>query len=194
MPPTEPHRGPKPIVISGPSGSGKSTITNRLIAAYPDRFMFSVSHTTRRPRSGEVPGQHYYFLTRDQFDKLIAEGGFIEHAEFSGNKYGTSYMAVQAAQDAGKTCILDIEMEGVKQMHNSHLQARYLFLSPPSYEELEKRLRGRGTDKEEDIQKRLKQAKTEMEYAETEGVHDKKVVNDDLEKAYKEVEEFCLAE
>lgn len=85
-------------------------------------------------------------------------------------------------------------MEGVKQVHNSHLKARFLFLSPPGMEELEKRLRGRGTDKEEDILKRLKQAEVEMEYSKTEGVHDKIVVNDDLDRAYKEVEKFCLGE
>jgi guanylate kinase len=103
-------------------------------------------------------------------------------------------MAVEAVENSGKTCILDIEMEGVKQVHKSHLKARFLFLQPPSEEVLEKRLRGRGTDKEEDILKRLDQAKRELEYAKTPGVHDKVVVNDDLEKAYKEVEKFCLGE
>jgi guanylate kinase len=108
--------------------------------------------------------------------------------------YGTSFDAVRLVQDAGKTCILDIEMEGVKQLRRSHLEARYLFLSPPSHEELERRLRGRGTDKEEAVLKRLKQAKVEMEYSQTPGVHDVIVVNDELQKAYVEVEEFCLEE
>jgi guanylate kinase len=103
-------------------------------------------------------------------------------------------MAVEAVENSGKTCILDIEMEGVKQVHRSHLKARFLFLQPPNEEELEKRLRGRGTDKEEDILKRLDQAKKELEYAKTEGVHDQVVINDDLDKAYKEVERFCLGE
>jgi len=94
----------------------------------------------------------------------------------------------------GKTCVLDIEMEGVKQIHASHLRARYLFIAPPSFEELEKRLRGRATDGEEEIRKRLERAKEEMEFAKTEGVHDKVVVNDDLERAYSEVEAFCLGE
>lgn len=101
-------------------------------------------------------------------------------------------MAVEELQSKGKVCILDIEMEGVKQMRKSHLKARYLFLSPPSMEELERRLRGRQTDKEEAILERLAQAKKEMEYAQTEGAHDKIVVNDDLEKAYQEVKEFCV--
>jgi len=184
----------QPIVISGPSGSGKSTMLKRLFEKYPDRFMFSVSHTTRSPRPGENNGEHYYFVARPDFEDLIKKNGFIEHAQFGSNLYGTSFAVVEEIEKAGKTCILDIEMEGVKQVHKSHLSARYLFLQPPSEAELEKRLRGRGTDKEEDIQKRLAQAKKELEYAKTEGVHDKVVVNDDLDRAYKEVETFCLAE
>jgi guanylate kinase len=153
-----------------------------------------MTDTTRQPRPGEKHGEHYYFVTREEFENLIAQDGFIENAQFGSNLYGTSFQAVEAIERTGKTCILDIEMEGVKQVHKSHLKARYLFLQPPSEEELEKRLRGRGTDKEEDIQKRLAQAKKELEYAKTPGVHDKVVVNDDLDKAYTEVEKFCLAE
>jgi len=108
--------------------------------------------------------------------------------------YGTSFAAVRTVQEAGKTCILDIEMEGVKQLHKSHLHARYLFLAPPSFDELERRLRGRGTDTEDAIQKRLTQAKAEMDYAQEQGVHDKVVVNDELDRAYREVEAFCLSE
>lgn len=150
--------------------------------------------TTRSPRQGEKHGVDYYYVTRDEFTDLVAKDGFIEHATFGSNMYGTSFAAVEAVEEAGKTCILDIEMEGVKQVHKSHLKARYLFLQPPSEEVLEKRLRGRGTDKEEDVLKRLRQAKVELEYAKTEGVHDKVVVNDDLEAAYKQVERFCLGE
>jgi len=125
---------------------------------------------------------------------MIDKGGFIEYAKFGDNLYGTSYEAVEWIAREGKTCVLDIEMEGVKQMRASHLQARYLFVAPPSFEELERRLRGRGTDGEVDIGKRLDRAKEELEFAKTEGIHDKVVVNDDLEKAYKEVEAFCLGE
>lgn len=99
---------------------------------------------------------------------------------------------MKKVQDVGKVCILDVEMEGVKQLRKSHLDCRYVFLSPPSHEELERRLRGRGTDKEEAIVSRLKQAKVEMKYADTPGVHDMVVVNDDLERAYGEVEAFVL--
>lgn len=153
-----------------------------------------LADTTRAPRAGEKHGVDYNFVTREEFNELIASNGFIENAQFGSNLYGTSFGAVEAVEKSGTTCILDIEMEGVKQVHKSHLKARFLFLSPPGMEELEKRLRGRGTDKEEDILKRLKQANVEMEFAKQEGVHDKIVVNDDLDRAYKEVEKFCLGE
>lgn len=122
---------------------------------------------------------------------MIGEGEFIENAQFGDNMYGTSFKAVEIVHSKGRTCILDIEMEGVKQIQKSDLKCKFLFLQPPSVEVLEQRLRGRATDKEEAIQKRLAQAKNEMEYAKT-GVHDKIVVNDDLEKAYQEVKEFCV--
>ncbi|KAF2100288.1 calcium-translocating P-type ATPase, partial [Rhizodiscina lignyota] len=190
MAPTAPST--QPIVISGPSGAGKSTILKRLFDEYPDRFGFSVSHTTRKPRAGEKEGEHYYYVTREDFEKKIGENGFIETAQFGGNYYGTSFDAVEEVEKKGRTCVLDIEMEGVKQVKNSHLKAKFLFLSPPSLEVLEKRLRGRATDSEDAILKRLKQAEKEMEYSQTKGVHDLIVVNDDLEKAYREVKEFCV--
>lgn len=120
------------------------------------------------------------------------QDGFIEHAQFGSNLYGTSFAAVESIQKTGRRCILDIEMEGVKQIHKSHLKCRFLFLQPPNMEVLEKRLRGRGTDKEEDVLKRLAQAKNELEYAKTPGVHDKIVINDDLETAWVQFESFCL--
>lgn len=100
-----------PIVVSGPSGSGKSTLLKRLFDAYPDRFGFSVSHTTRSPRPGEQEGKDYYFVTKDEFHKLVTENGFIEHAKFGSNFYGTSKKAVEDVAKRGQTCILDIEME-----------------------------------------------------------------------------------
>ncbi|KAF1988004.1 guanylate kinase-like protein [Aulographum hederae CBS 113979] len=183
------------IVISGPSGSGKSTIINKkLFGEFPDKFGFGVSHTTRSPRAGESPGESYHYITRDEFEKMIADGGFIEHAQFGGNYYGTSYATVDDIARQGKRCILDIEMEGVKQIAKSHLKAKFLFLSPPSPEVLEQRLRGRQTDSEEAIQKRLTQAVREMEFARSgEAPHEKIVVNDDLDRAYEEVKEFCLS-
>lgn len=123
---------------------------------------------------------------------MIAADAFIEHAQFGSNLYGTSFEAVDRITEKGRQCILDIEMEGVKQIKKSHLSARFLFLAPPSLEVLEKRLRGRATDSEDAVLKRLAQAEKEMEYSKTEGVHDRIVVNDDLEKAYQEVKEFIV--
>ncbi|KAF2117862.1 P-loop containing nucleoside triphosphate hydrolase protein [Lophiotrema nucula] len=199
MPPFDTHAIEKnrPIVISGPSGSGKSTILKRLFDEYPDRFGFSVSHTTRSPRSGEENGKDYNFVTKDDFLGLVEKNGFVEYAQFGGNYYGTSIKAIEDIAEKGRTCILDIEMEGVKQVanHADFPRPRFLFLSPPSLEILEQRLRGRGTDKEEAIQKRLAQAKKEIEFAESgDAPHEKIVVNDDLEKAYKEAKEFIIGE
>lgn len=162
----------RPLVISGPSGVGKGTLFALLRERHPDTFTLSVSHTTRAPRDGEAHGEHYYFVTHGDFEDLIAKDGFVEHAQFSGNRYGTSKQTIKDQTEKGKVVVLDIEMEGVKQIKQSGMDARYVFVAPPSEEELEKRLRGRGTEKEESVQKRLKQAKLELEYSRTPGVHD----------------------
>lgn len=194
----------RPIVFSGPSGTGKSTLLKKLFSAHPDLFGFSVSHTTRKPRAGEEDGVHYHFTTPEHFEKLVAEDKFEEHAKFGGNYYGSSRAAVQAVADGkGKSidgspaegkriCVFDIEMEGVKQLKKSRLNPRICFIQPPSVEVLEERLRGRGTDSEEAIRKRLDQASREIEYCRTEGKEDKVVVNDDLDKAYKELDEWVM--
>lgn len=187
----------RPIVISGPSGTGKSTLLKLLFERHPTKFGFSVSCTTRSPRPGEVDGKDYHFVTRDAFLDGVSRGEFIEHAEFGGNLYGTTIAGVKAvASQAGRRCILDIDMQGVKLVKKvtPSLNAKYLFVAPPSEQELEKRLRGRQTDKEEAILKRLAQAKEELAYAKEPGAHDKIVVNDDLDRAYKELEEFCLSD
>ncbi|KAL3712091.1 guanylate kinase [Talaromyces marneffei ATCC 18224] len=182
----------RPVVISGPSGTGKSTLLKRLFAEFPDTFGFSISHTTRAPRAGEEDGREYYFTTKDDFLKLVDENGFIEHAQFGGNFYGTSVQAVRNIASKQRICILDIEMEGVKQVKRTDLNARFLFLSPPSLEELERRLRGRGTETEDSLNKRLAQARNELEYSRQPGAHDKIVVNDDLEKAYTELRDWIV--
>ncbi|OCL05679.1 guanylate kinase [Glonium stellatum] len=185
----------RPIVISGPSGAGKSTILKRLFAEFPDKFGFSVSHTTRAPRAGEEDGREYHFTTKEKFLELVEQGGFIEHAQFGGNHYGTSVRAVQEIAERGRVCILDIEMEGVKQVasHPTFPRPRFLFLAPPSMEVLEARLRGRASDSEDAIQKRLKQAAYEMEFANSsDAPHDKVVVNNDLDTAYREVRDFII--
>ncbi|KAK1749800.1 guanylate kinase [Echria macrotheca] len=191
MPNLPPQR--TPIVISGPSGVGKGTLYGLLFERNPDTFALSVSHTTRSPRPGEEHGVHYHFVTKDDFLKLKEEGGFVESAQFGGNFYGTSKATIQEQTAKGKVVVLDIEMEGVKQIKATGFPARYVFIAPPSEEELEKRLRGRGTDKEESILKRLAQAKLELEYSKTPGVHDLIIVNNDLERAYKELVDFVYA-
>lgn len=167
-----------PVVISGPSGVGKGTLIKLLFERHPDTFAFSVSHTTRSPRNGEQNGVDYHFVTKEAFQALKEQNGFVESAQFGSNFYGTGKATIQEQSAKGKVVVLDIEMEGVKQIKASDLKARYVFIAPPSEEELERRLRGRGTDKEEDIIKRLTQAKKELEYSKTPGVHDKIIVNE----------------
>lgn len=182
-----------PIVVFGPSGTGKSTLLKRLFADYPNEFGFSVSNTTRLPREGELNGRDYHFLTREQFISAIQRGEFIEHAEFSGNMYGTTIQAVKDVADAGKTCILDIDVQGVRSVkESSDLNARFVFVAPPSQEELEKRLRGRGTDSDDSIAKRLKAAKSELDYGNQTGACDVKIVNDDVDRAYKALVDFIF--
>ncbi|RDX54325.1 guanylate kinase [Polyporus arcularius HHB13444] len=183
----------RPLVISGPSGVGKSTLLKRLFADYPDKFGFSVSHTTRSPRAGEVDGKDYYFVPQDKFKELIAQGAFIEHAQFSGNFYGTSFMTVREIQKSGRRCILDIEAQGVRQIKATSLNPVYLFISPPSLAELRQRLQGRGTETEAAVAKRLATALKEIEYAK-EGAHDIVIVNDDLDRAYEKFARVALGE
>jgi len=181
-----------PIVVSGPSGSGKSTLLKRLFQEYPDKFGFSVSHTTRQPREGEVNGISYNFVTRDEMKAEIAHGKFIEWAEFSQNMYGTSIEAVKKVTQEGKCCILDIDMQGVISVKKTDLNARFVFITPPSLEELEKRLRGRNTETEGSLQKRLEAATAELEYSKLPGNHDQIIVNHTVEKAYSEFKEFIF--
>lgn len=120
MAPTSAAEKPQPIVVSGPSGSGKSTLLKRLFTEYPGRFDLSVSHTTRAPRQGEKDGREYNFTTKDEFLKLVDEGGFIEHAQFGSNFYGTSVQAVKTVAEKGRICVLDIEMEVRMTIYQSH--------------------------------------------------------------------------
>nr|ACO15159.1 Guanylate kinase [Caligus clemensi] len=186
----------KTLVVCGPSGSGKSTLIKRLFKEFPSAFGFSVSHTTRSPRPGEVPGSAYHFVERAEMEKMISNGDFIENAEFSGNLYGTSFQAVESVvADSSKVCILDIDAQGVRQVKNKEepLQPLYVFIKVPSLEVLEERLRGRKTESEESLSKRLSMAKEELEYGMTPGVFDTIIVNDDFEKAYQELKSFILS-
>lgn len=174
----------RPIVMSGPSGGGKSTLLNRLMKEFPDCFAFSVSHTTRKPRPGEQDGKDYFFVQRSEFEQMIEDGGFLEHAEFSGNRYGTSKKAVQDIQRTGRICILDVEVNGVKNIKKTDLNARYLFVKPPSMEVLIERLKSRGTESEESLNKRIASAKEAFDYAAQKGNYDHVIVNDNLDIAY----------
>ncbi|KAG0363694.1 hypothetical protein BGZ54_008067 [Gamsiella multidivaricata] len=144
----------------------------------------SIVDTTRSPRAGETDRVEYNFVTREQFMDGVARGEFIEHAEFSGNLYGTTIQAVRNVGDLGRICILDIDMQGVKLVKATDLNPYYVSVQPPSIEELEARLRGRGTEGEADIQGRLAAAQAELDYAKEEGAYDKTIVNDDLETSY----------
>ncbi|KAK7061123.1 guanylate kinase [Paramarasmius palmivorus] len=184
----------RPLVLSGPSGVGKSTLLQRLFAEFPDKFGFSVSHTTRAPRPGEIDGKQYHFVTRDKFLDLIKEGAFIEHAEFSGNFYGTSFQTVREVEQQGRRCILDIEAQGVRQIKATNLNPVYCFISPPSMSALRERLQGRGTETEASVQKRLATAVKELEYAKQPNVHDVVIVNDNVDRAYAMLKSLALGE
>merc|ERR1712001_307420 len=179
----------RPLGLCGPSGVGKSTIVERLKKKIPNAFALSVSHTTRQPREGEKDGVNYFFTDRENMTKAIENGDFIETAEFSGNMYGTSKAAVETVSASGKICILDIDRQGVIQIKETNLNPLYVFIHPPSVEDLEKRLRGRGTETEESLQKRLSAAKVEMEYGTLENFN-KVVVNDDIDKVEEELVDF----
>lgn len=177
----------RPIVLSGPSGGGKSTILTRAMQEYPNSFAFSVSHTTRQPRAGEEHGKHYYFTEKEKMQEMIKNNEFLEFATFSGNTYGTSKKTVLEIENSGKICVLDIELQGVRNIKNSHLDARYILIRAPSIKLLEERLRARGTETEESLSKRLQHASEDLvEIEKNPTLFDKVIVNDDLERAYKE--------
>ncbi|KAK9065777.1 hypothetical protein SSX86_015178 [Deinandra increscens subsp. villosa] len=180
----------RPIVISGPSGVGKGTLINMLMREFPTMFGFSVSHTTRAPRKKEENGVHYHFTNKDIMEEEIKAGKFLEHASVHGNLYGTSIEAVEVVADAGKRCILDIDVQGARSVRSSSLEAIFIFICPPSFEELEKRLRARGTETEELIQKRLRNAKAELEQGTSNGLFDHILVNDDLEACYERLKKI----
>ena len=171
------------FVLSGPSGAGKGTLVKRVLQRIPDAWV-SVSATTRKPRPGEVDGKDYYFLDQPRFDELVSQNGFLEWACVHGNSYGTLRSRVQDHMNTGGQVILEIDVQGAFQVKKAMPEAHLIFIEPPSLEELERRLRGRGTETEEVICKRMKTAEVElaqkMEY-------DVQVVNDELERATDEL-------
>uniref|UniRef100_A0A5K3FVF7 Guanylate kinase n=1 Tax=Mesocestoides corti TaxID=53468 RepID=A0A5K3FVF7_MESCO len=230
--------GVRPVVLSGPSGAGKSTLLKMLMDNFPNSFAFSVSHTSRKPRPGEVHGKHYNFVSLDEMIKDIEDGKFLEYAEFAGNYYGTPRDAVTSQStraslnrtlhryfpkstdqwfqslvsrvrtnfyslisnwntqynvlDSGRICILDVDANGVRSIHAAEppLNARFVFIGPPSLEELERRLRDRGTETNDTIQSRLRQAAIDMEFANSpqgKRIYDMYIVNENLEDAYEKL-------
>ncbi|CAM9339144.1 unnamed protein product, partial [Phaeothamnion confervicola] len=183
-----PPQGIRPLVICGPSGVGKGTLIAKLTQRYPDAFGFSVSHTTRGPRPGEEHGVHYFFAEKKVMRREIEGGAFLEHAEVHGNLYGTSIAAVASVQAAGKICLLDIDVQSVRAAGRDVIDAVSLFVAPPSMGELESRLRGRGTETEDKVLLRLKNARAEVDFGTATGNFDKVVVNDNLERALTELD------
>ncbi len=166
-------------VVSGPSGVGKSSVVGELRKLEPDVW-FSVSVTTRKPRPGEVDGAHYHFVDRDEFDRMVADGRLLEWAEFAGNCYGTPREPVEKALADGRPAILEIELQGARQVRQAMPEARLVMLMPPSWEELVGRLTSRGTENEAAVAARLAEAERELAAA---GEFDERVVNADVREA-----------
>jgi guanylate kinase len=172
------------FLITGPSGVGKGTLVAALLQRHPQIWL-SISATTRSPRSGEQEGRHYLFLDRSAFDAKVAQGGLLEWAEFAGNCYGTPRDPVEQQLASGRPVLLEIELEGARQVRKSFPSGFQIFIKPPSFDELERRIRGRGTDSEEAINRRLERARVELA---AEAEFDAALVNDDLDTALAELE------
>lgn len=179
------------IVISGPSGVGKGTVRKALFNRKGQNFDYSVSMTTRKPREGEVEGKDYYFVSKDEFEQRIKDGKFLEYAEFVGNYYGTPLDKVQEKLDQGKEVVLEIEVNGALQVRDKVKDAVLIFIVPPTKEELYNRLKGRGTESEEIIQKRIEKAQREFPLADK---YDYIVVNDDVDNAADRIMAIVRAE
>ena len=178
--------------MSAASGAGKTTLKDKVIGDFPD-IVYSISATTRKPREGEVDGVHYFFKTKEAFEKLIQENGLIEWNEVHGNYYGTPKFFVEDMLKQGKRVLFDLDVFGKVNFDKVYPEATGILILPPSEEELERRLRSRGTDSEESIQTRLKNAKKEMEFAKTQGKYEYTIVNDDLEKAADQLRKILSA-
>ncbi|MCI9406075.1 MAG: guanylate kinase [Oscillospiraceae bacterium] len=177
------------LVFSGPSGVGKGTVLKEYLKAHPNTA-FSVSATTRSPREGEVHGRHYFFLSHEEFQSLIEKKGFLEHAQFAGNHYGTPRKAVEESLEKGIDVVLEIEVQGALQVKNQNPDAVLVFVMPPSFEELHRRLAGRGTEDAATVERRLSNAAREMEAAKQ---YDYIIVNQTVEEAASQLEQIVCA-
>jgi guanylate kinase len=177
------------FVVAAPSGAGKSTLVNALLDREP-AISLSVSHTTRPPRTGELYGRHYYFVERAEFEREIGEGIFLEHAEVHGNLYGTSRTSVQELLSQGRDVLLEIDWQGAEQIRRSKPDCVSVFILPPSRTELERRLRGRGSDSVEVIERRLRNSRGEIAHAHE---FDYIIVNDQFDAALGDLQAIVRA-
>lgn len=177
------------FIVTGPSGAGKGTVLGRVMPSMED-LHYSVSATTRAPREGEEDGVNYYFLRKEQFLEMIGQGAFLEHAEYVGNYYGTPEGPVDECLNKGMDVVLEIEVQGALIVKQKRPEAKLVFIIPPSFSDLELRLRSRGTETEETIAKRLEKAREEYQMADQ---YDYIVLNDKVEKAADELRAIILA-
>jgi guanylate kinase len=180
----------KVFVITGPSGVGKGTLIENLLAGVPE-LELSVSATTREPRPGEVDGRDYHFLSPEEFERRAGANEFLEHADYSGNRYGTLREEVERRLAAGRSVVLEIEVQGARQVRAAMPEAVQIFIAPPNPAALRERLEGRGTDSAEAIARRLHTAEAELE---AQGEFPHVVVNDQVEKAASTLEDLVMKE
>ncbi|RJP56968.1 MAG: guanylate kinase [Deltaproteobacteria bacterium] len=178
------------FIISAPSGAGKTSLCKEVVKFFPNLY-HSVSYTTRLPRPGEKDGEDYLFVSKDKFQEMIDDRSFVEWAEIHGNRYGTTIDSLKEYRHKGIDIILDIDGQGGRQLKNEYPDGIYVFILPPSRKDLEERLRLRSTDSDEDIEKRLKNAKEELQYIYQ---YDYIVVNNDLEEAVSALKSIIIAE
>ena len=176
----------KLFVMSAARGAGKTTLKDLVIKDFPD-IKYSISATTRKPREGEIDGVHYFFKTKEEFEQMIKDDALVEYNLVHGNYYGTPKSFVEKTLAEGNRVLFDIDVFGKVNFDKVYPDATGIFIMPPSDEELERRLRGRGTDSEDVIRLRLENAKKEIEFAKTKGKYEYTIINDDLQKAADEL-------
>lgn len=179
------------FILSSPSGAGKTTLKTRILNESHPELRFSVSHTTRKPRQSEIDGREYHFIDRDRFQQMVKGEEFAEWAEVHGNLYGTSIHEIDLAKISHKGVVFDIDYQGARQIKAKAPDAVAVFILPPSMAELERRLRSRASDDEETVQRRLANARSEIDHY---AFFDYVVVNDDLEMAHKKLDAIVIAE